>query len=106
MKLTARCRPSTSFMPTAWPAQAGAEIDLPPVKAKATIVGDDNGVVVEGIVRLRDAAVFAIGGRINLRRAFHSECLMRTLVVELVQEGVELGLLLQQIESSPKFSVN
>jgi hypothetical protein len=60
-------------------------------------VGDDNGSVVKRIVRLGDAVLGSGGRRIDLGRAFHSESRMGPVKIEVLDEGVELGLLLQDV---------
>src|SRR5438034_8262039 len=40
-----------------------------------------------------------VTGLVHLGRALHLECLVRTLVVEFLYEGVEALLLLQQVRS-------
>jgi hypothetical protein len=52
---------------------------------------------VKRIVRFRDALIGAAGRSIDFRRALHLQRLVRTFVVELLDEPVKLGLLLQQI---------
>jgi hypothetical protein len=52
------------------------------------------------VVRLADPPIGCGRSHIDFGRAFHIERLMRTFVVELFQEGIELGLLLQQIGAS------
>ena len=74
-----------------------AEVDLFVVQAKMSAAGDHDGAVVERIVRFGNASIGAVGSRVDLDRAFHGEGLMRSFVIEFVQEGVELGLLLQDV---------
>jgi hypothetical protein len=52
---------------------------------------------VEGIRKFSDAAIAAGGGCIDVGRASHIESFMRTLVVKLANESVELGLLLKEV---------
>jgi hypothetical protein len=67
--------------------------------AKTAAVSDDDGLVMERIVRLADTAIGPARGQIDFRGVPHVEGFVRTLVVELFQEGVELGLLQQQIRA-------
>ena len=48
---------------------------------------------------LSDAAVRSRGGLIDVCGALHLESFMRTLVVELVKESVELRLLLKEVRT-------
>src|SRR5690242_1605380 len=77
--------------------QTSAQIDFLAIQAEPAAVGDHDGFVVEGVVKFLNALVRAAGRRVDLSRTFHVESLVRTLVVELLEEGVELGLLLKQI---------
>jgi len=74
-----------------------AEVDLLVVQAKTSAVGDNNGAVAERVVRFGDAAIGAEGRRVDLGGAFDGESFMRPFLIELLQEGVELGLLLQDV---------
>ena len=60
-------------------------------------VGDDDGLVVKRVVRFRNSLIRAAGRRVDFGRTFHVERFVRALVVELLDEGIELGLLLKQI---------
>src|SRR5205807_2793108 len=60
---------------------------------------DHDGFVVEGIVDVGQSLVDAGGGLIDLRRTFHVQGLVRTLVVEDLHELVEPSLLLKKIGS-------
>ena len=88
---------STSLTPTAWPARDTLRLIFFVVQAKTSAAGDHDGAVVERIVRFGNASIGAVGSRVDLDRAFHGEGLMRSFVIEFVQEGVELGLLLQDV---------
>jgi hypothetical protein len=48
-------------------------------------------------VRFGDATIGASGSRVDLGRAFHGESFMGSFVIEFLQEGVEPGLLLQEV---------
>jgi len=77
--------------------QGHTEIDLLVVQAKATATGDHDRAVVKWIMRFWDAAIRTGRSRVNLGRAFHVQSFMGSLLIELVEEGVELGLLLQAV---------
>jgi hypothetical protein len=77
--------------------ERNAEVDLLVIEAKTPAAGDHDGAVVERVVRFRDAEIGAAGRRVDLGGAFHGEGFMRPFVIELLQEGVELGLLLQDV---------
>jgi hypothetical protein len=63
-------------------------------------VGNQSGAIVEGVRKFSDAAIGAGGGCLDVGRASHSESFMRTLVVKLANESVELGLLLKRVGTS------
>ncbi|MBV8810665.1 MAG: hypothetical protein JO033_18510 [Acidobacteriaceae bacterium] len=75
--------------------EAGTEINLLAIKTKPSAVGDDDGLIVKRVLWFTDTAVEPGARRINFGGAFHAERFMRALVIELLQEDVELGLLLQ-----------
>jgi len=77
--------------------QAGAYVDFFAIEAQTAAVGDDDSLVVERVDEFLNALVRASGRRVDLRRTFHVQSFVRTFVVELLKEGVELGLLLQEI---------
>ena len=52
---------------------------------------------MEGVVRLENALVWLRGSGINLSRAFHSQRLVRALLVEFLLEMVKPGLLLEEV---------
>jgi hypothetical protein len=52
---------------------------------------------VERIGELSDAAIWARGRFIDVGGVLHSESFMGTLVVKLMNEGIELGLLLKEV---------
>jgi len=58
-----------------------------------------DGFVVERIIQFRQAAIGMGGGSIDFRGALHVESLVRSLVVELLEKIVELGLLLQAVHA-------
>ena len=55
---------------------------------------------MEGVVWLRDALIGSERSGVDLSGALHGERLVRPLVVELFDEVVEPGLLLQQVGAS------
>ena len=77
--------------------ERNAEVDLLVVQAKTSATCDHDGAVVERVVSFRDAAIGARGSRVDLGRAFHGESFMGSFLIEFLQEGVELGLLLQEV---------
>ena len=79
------------------PGERYAEVDFLVVQAKPSAAGDPDGAVVERVVRFRDASIRTRGSRVDLGRAFHGESFMGSLVIEFLQAGVELGLLLQEV---------
>ena len=60
-------------------------------------MGHGDGSVVERVVELRQAAIGARRGRVELGRTLHVERLVRPLVVVAVDEVIEPGLLLQEV---------
>ena len=74
-----------------------AEVDLFAIQAKTAAAGNRDGAVVEGILRFRDAQIRAAGSGVDFGRAFHSESFMGSFVIEFLLEGVEFGLLLQEV---------
>src|SRR5947199_3280121 len=65
--------------------------------ADASASGDENVAIVEWVAQLRQAIVVSRRGRIELGRALHGERLVRSFGVELLDEGIEAGLLLQAV---------
>jgi len=55
---------------------------------------------VERIGKFSYAPILLRGSLINFARALHIESFMRTLVVKLVNESVELGLLLKEVRTA------
>jgi hypothetical protein len=78
-------------------SQASAEIDLLAIQTQAAAAGDDDSFVVERVVRFADALIGAAGRSVDLRRTLHFQRFVRAFVIKLFQEGVELGLLLQEV---------
>ena len=77
--------------------KGNAEIDFLVIQAKTSAAGDHDGAVVERVVGLGNAAIRARGSRVDLGGTFHGESFVRPFVIELLQESVELGLLLQNV---------
>ena len=78
-------------------SQRFAEIDLLTVQTDSAAAGDHDSAVVKGVVRLGESFIRAAGGSINLGRALHPECLVRTFPIEFLDERIELSLLLEDI---------
>ena len=66
----------------------------------AAAVGDDDGFVVKRVEWLANAAIGLGGSGVEFGGAFHFQSFMRTFIVELLDEGIELGLLLQDVLTS------
>src|SRR5215470_13177477 len=66
--------------------------------AEAAARGDDDVTVMEGIDQFRQADIGARRGGVELCRALHVECLVRTFGIELAEEGIKSLLLLQAVE--------
>jgi hypothetical protein len=60
-------------------------------------VSNQSGAIVEGVRKFTDAAIGPRGRFIDVGGALHFESFVRTFVVELANESVELGLLLQEV---------
>jgi hypothetical protein len=83
-------------MPTACPAKTVLRlIFFLPRQMRAT--GDHDGLIVQGIVDVRQSGVGAIRGLIDFDRAFHGERFVQTLVVEDIHKFIKAGLLLQKV---------
>jgi len=61
-------------------------------------IGDDNDFVVEGIIDIGQSLIDAGRGLIDFGRAFHVQGFVTTLLVEDLDKGIELGLLLKEIQ--------
>src|SRR6266404_7812210 len=70
-----------------------AEVNFFASQTNATASGDHDGFIVEWIVDVRQSGVHALGRLVDLRRALHVQGLVRTLVVEDLDELVEPSLL-------------
>src|SRR6202011_1895933 len=77
--------------------QRSAEIYFLFEKADPPAVGNQSGAIVEGVRKFSDAAIGPRGGFIDIGGALHIESFMRTLVVKLANESVDLGLLLKEV---------
>lgn len=100
MKLTSQILSSTCLIPTFWPANHGAEVDLLPFEADPTALCDGDRLVVEWIVEFLQAAIRPAGARVELRREPVVERLVRTLPIVFIDEGIELRLLLEEVLAS------
>jgi len=65
--------------------------------ADPSAVSNQGGAIVEGIRKFSDAAIGPCGGFIDVGGALHSKSFVRTFVVKLANESVELGLLLKEV---------
>jgi hypothetical protein len=74
-----------------------AEIDFLLAQTDAPAAGDHDSFIVEGIVDVRQAGVGARGRLVDLRGTLHVQSLVRTLLVEDLDEVIELGLLLKKV---------
>jgi hypothetical protein len=52
---------------------------------------------VKWVMRFGDTSIRTGRSRVNLGRAFHAQGFMGSFVIEFLEEGVELGLLLQDV---------
>src|SRR5258708_12963322 len=78
-----------------------AEVNLFVAQTEATAAGDDNDLVVKGIVDGGQSLIGAERGLIDLGRALHVEGFVRTLVVEDFDEVVKACLLLTELARAP-----
>jgi hypothetical protein len=77
-----------------------AKINLFAAQTDAAATGDHNGFVVQGIIDIGQSLVEAGRGSIDLSGTLHAQSLVRTFLVEDLDEVIEAGLLLQEIPSS------
>ena len=80
--------------------ERSAEIYFLFENADPSAVGNQSCPIVERIGEFCDAAILPRGSLIDFAGALHIKSLMRALVVKLVNEGIELGLLLKEIGTS------
>src|ERR1700746_1034046 len=85
---------STSKYPRSY-----AEVNLFVSQTDASAVGDYDDLVVEGIIDVRQPGVGTRGSLADLGRALHLQSFVRPLAIENFQEGIEAGLLLQEVLS-------
>ena len=78
-------------------SERGAEIDFLFVDADSSAVGNQSGPIVERVGELSDAAIGSRRGLIDVGGVLHIESFMGALVVEFMNEGIELGLLLKEV---------
>ena len=74
-----------------------AEVNLFIAHTDAAAAGDDDDLVVKGIVEIGQARINARRRLIDLGRALHVQSFVRALVVEDFDEVVEAGLLLKKV---------
>ena len=77
--------------------QRSAEINFLFEDADSSAAGDQSCPVVERIGKLSDAAVRPRGRFVDIGGALHIKSFMRTLDVELLNEGVDLCFLLKEV---------
>jgi hypothetical protein len=77
--------------------ERGAEIDFLFEDADPSAACNQNGPIVERIGEFSDAAIWSRGRLIDVSGELHIESFMRAVVVKLMNEGVELGLLLKEV---------
>ena len=68
------------------------KIHLLGLEADATAGGDDDSLVVKGVVNARQARVGTSGAGVVLGWRLHVECLVRALVVEVLDGSHQSGL--------------
>jgi hypothetical protein len=78
--------------------ERGAEIDFLFVNADSSAAGDQSCAIVERIGEFSDAAIRARGRFVDVGGGLPVESFMGALVVELMNEGIELSLLLKEVE--------
>jgi hypothetical protein len=76
-----------------------AEVNLFVAHTDAAAAGDDDDLVVKGIVDIGQSGINARRRLIDLSRALHGQSFVRTLVVEDVDEVVEACWLLKEVGS-------
>ena len=81
------------------PGKDGTEVNLLVPQTDASAVGDDNGLVVEGIINVGQSLIGAGGGLIDLGWALHVQGFVWALVVADLDEFVEPGLLPQEVST-------
>ena len=79
--------------------ERGTEIYFLFENADPSAVGNQSGAIVERIGEFSYAPLLPRGSLINFARALHIESFMRTLVVKLANESVELSLLLKEVRT-------
>ena len=97
MKLTSQMPSSTSLMPTAWPARQVLKLIFLRYRHSRPQLVTTTVLSWNGIAEFLNALIRAAGRRVDLGRTFHVESFVRAFVVELLDEGIELGLLLKQV---------
>jgi hypothetical protein len=100
MKVTSQVRSPTCVTPTFCPAKHVTEVDLAPVKADAAAMGHRKRRVVKRVHKVLEAAIDTRGARVEVRRHFHGQDLIRPLLVVTGEEGIKAPLLLEDIRGS------
>lgn len=75
----------------------GAEVDLAPAKAEPTTLRDRDDWVVQRIFERRQSSIRPGRWAIYLGRVADAQCLVRALIVVLLDKVIELRLLLQEV---------
>jgi len=77
-----------------------AEVYLLPSEADAAAVCDGDGLVVEGVLEVRESAIGSCRGPVELGGVPHAKSLVGPFVVVTADECIELGLLLEKVAGS------
>lgn len=79
--------------------EGSTEIDFLTIETEPAATGDHDGAVMKRVVRRRDALIGTDRSSVQLSRTLHRERFVRPFVIELMDEGIELGLLLKHISA-------
>jgi hypothetical protein len=79
------------------PGKDLTEIDFLPAQTDTPSTGNHDGLIVQGIVDVRQSLVGTRGRLVDLRRIFHVQGFVGTLVVEDLNKFFEARLLLKKI---------
>jgi hypothetical protein len=71
-----------------------AEVNLFATETDPAAIGDDNDLVMEGIINIRQALIGTARGLIELGRTLHAQGFVRTFIVEDLDEIMKPGPLL------------
>jgi len=67
------------------------------METQTAATGDDDSLVVERVVGIGNTLIGAAGRRVEFGRTLHRWRFVRPVLIELLSEGIELSLLLQEI---------